>query len=322
MLSIIINFINGQNDTEFMRSASYNVIDNLIEEFPEDKNIAIFEKMCRIRNFELNVKDAYDAGLMKMPIYLSMGIESIPAALSVSYIDKNPEIFAQHRAHGYYIAFGGNLEKLIDELLHRPSGCAHGMGGSASIHAPEIRMHGHDGFMGTQVPFGVGRILAQNHKNKNKIYGLCVMGDASAEEGYVLGALGWAPHKNLPMLFICEDNNLSVLTTVDVRRNWKISDVAKSFGMKTIEIADDPWTIAYYTNKLKDELPAFINIYTSRFLWHAGTGRDEIPKAWNWWDRYEITKDKLKKAGLGNKIEEIEGKEKNFIDELWKRKKE
>ena len=38
------------------------------------------------------------------------------------------------------------------------------------------------------------------------------MGDASAEEDYVLGALGWASTKKLPILFIVEDNNLSILT--------------------------------------------------------------------------------------------------------------
>src|SRR5438045_844284 len=106
--------------------------------------LEIFRKMCLIRYFELNVKQAYDEGLIpKIPIYLSVGQESIAATLSVAM--PGAALFGQHRGHDIYLAFGGDPRKLIDELLGLPSGCAGGMGGSASIHCPEIRMFGHDG---------------------------------------------------------------------------------------------------------------------------------------------------------------------------------
>ena len=57
------------------------------------------------------------------------------------------------------------------------------------------------------------------------------MGDAAAEEDYVLGGLGWASTKNIPLITVVEDNNLSILTEKKVRRNWEMSDVAKSFKM-------------------------------------------------------------------------------------------
>ena len=72
------------------------------------------------------------------------------------------------------------------------------------------------------------------------------MGDASAEEDYVLGALGWASTKKLPILFVVEDNNLSILTEKKIRRNWHMHDVAKSFKMKGFNISDDPLDIKKY----------------------------------------------------------------------------
>ena len=66
------------------------------------------------------------------------------------------------------------------------------------------------------------------------------LGDAAAEEDYVLGALGWASHKKLPILFIIEDNDFSILTKKNVRRNWNMKDVARSFKLEGHDIKDHP----------------------------------------------------------------------------------
>ncbi len=296
-----------------MRAENYGLVKGASGMFTKEETLEMFKNMCDIRYFEEEVKRAYDTGLMYMPIYLSLGQEAISASLSAALKNKRPSIFAQHRAHGTYIAFGGDLRKLIDELLHRETGCARGMGGSASIHSPEIRMYGHDGLMGTQVPIGVGHSFAKNYKSQNKDYSLIIMGDASAEEDYVLGALGYAAHKKLPIIFVCEDNNFSILTEVKVRRNWKMSDVAKSFGMQVVELTDDPWSIMYNVKRVMQSLPAFFNIHTSRAVWHAGTGQDSPPE----WDRFGLVKEEFNKIGLSNEVREIEERSKEEMQKLW-----
>ena len=103
-------------------------------------------------------------------------------------------------------------------------------------------MFGHDGHMGTQVPIGIGACFTSKKPT------IIFMGDASAEEDYVLGALGWAATKKLPILFIVEDNNLSILTEKKVRRNWDMHDVARSFKMKGYNLKDNPCEIEKYKN--------------------------------------------------------------------------
>ncbi len=296
-----------------MRSENFGIIKNASSMFTKEETLEMFSNFCRIRYFEEEVKKAYDAGLMYMPIYLGIGQEAIPSSLAVIMNRKNPSIFAQHRAHGTYIAFGGDLKKLVDELLHRDSGCAKGMGGSASIHSPEIRMYGHDGLMGTQVPIGVGHSFAKNYKASAKDYSLIIMGDASAEEDYVLGALGYAAHKKLPILFVCEDNNLSILTEVKARRRWKMTDVCKAFGMEVSEVTDDPWSVMYNAKRLMSALPAFLNIHTSRAVWHAGSGSDGPPE----WDRFQLVKEEMEKLGLSSEAQQIEEKIKEEMQNLW-----
>ena len=72
----------------------------------------------------------------------------------------------------------------------------------------------------------------------------------------MLAALGYAATHKLKILFICDDNNLSVLTPIKDRRNWEITDVAKSFGISSIDISDDPWNIYHWSKNLnKNFLP-------------------------------------------------------------------
>ena len=290
-----------------MRSQDLGIIADISRAFSPEKTLEMFNRMCLIRYFEIQVKKAYDEKLLpKIPIYLSVGQESIAAALATSKTDR-PTLFGQHRCHDIYLAFGGDPANLIDELRGWPTGCARGMGGSASIHCPEINMIPHDGLMGSQIPDGVGSALG------NKKTTIAFMGDASAEEGFVLEALGLAPTKKLPILFIVCDNNRSILTEKSVRRSWDMAKHA-SFGMPAVDITDDPWLIMHHVQRL--ELPALINIHTCRELWHAGTGNDGPPE----WNRFELVKQELDKLGLGATAEKIENEAKNYMDNLWKLK--
>lgn len=287
-----------------MRSKDFGIIEGVSRELSQAETLRVFRKICRARFFEHKVKEAYDQGLMKMPIYLSLGQEAVSSSLAVSYPAE--AIFAQHRAHDFYLAYGGDICSLIDELLHRPTGCAGGMGGSASIHCPAIGMHGHDGLMGTQIPIAVGYALATGKKT------LAVMGDASAEEDYVLAAFGYAAHKKLPILFVCIDNGLSILTNVAVRRNWKMVDVAASFGMSAVEITDDPWLLMHHVKRLT--FPAFLNVHVSRHLWHAGTGTDGPPE----WDRFMLVKEELDRLGLRDESIRVEQDVQTEVHDAWK----
>jgi len=239
----------------------------------------MWEQTCENREVEEEIAEIYDNGGIKSPPYLSIGQEHIPAA--IASVSKDFLVFAQHRCHSYYLSFGGDRHTLIDQI-------ANGMQGSASINLPGV-MYGHSGFMGDQIPIAVGMALGSGKRV------LAVCGDASVEEDYVFGAMGYAVTKKLPVLFICEDNGLSILTPVHVRRSWSMVDVAKGLGMIAIDITDDPWLIAHHIENLAVRvpfnLPVFINIRTCRHRWHSGTGSDGPPE----WDRFEMIRAEMEK---------------------------
>ena len=217
-----------------------------------------------------------------------------------------PNIFIQHRGHSTYLSFEAPMEELIDELLGRSTGCANGMGGSASIHSKKKNIFGHDGLMGSQVPIAVG------HCYKTKSPTIVYMGDASAEEDYVLGALGWASTKKLPILFVVEDNNLSILTEKKVRRNWHMSEVAKAFNMDGFDIPDHPQEIRQALSGVFKR-PTLINVNTHRKFWHSGAGIDDE----NIFDRYQ-----QQMAELGDEAKKIHLDTKQAVEETWQKRLE
>ena len=151
-------------------------------------------------------------------------------------------------------------------------------------------------------------------KKKSKI--VCIFGDGAAEEDFVLAALADAASKKLNILFICEDNDLSVLTPTKDRRSWNISNLTKSMGMQSVDIADNPWVINYWVEKFKNKLPALINIRTCRDTWHVVSGRDNNLE----WDRYELTKNSLINLGMASQVFKIEKKYQQWSKKLWQKR--
>ena len=137
-------------------------------------------------------------------------------------------------------------------------------------------------------------------------------GDAAVEEDYVLGAMGWAAKKNLPIIFVVEDNNFSILTEKSVRRDWKIKDVAKSFKFNAFDIKDDPKEILK-KSKLFFKKPLLLNISTNRIYDHRGGDKKDKKEL----DRYII---EMKK--IGHKAKNLDKKCKNYLEKKWHRRLE
>lgn len=224
----------------------------------------IFKKMLEIRYFEENLMKAHKKGLISAPVYLSMGQEAIAATLGVVCPDFR--VFPQHRGHGVYLAYGGSPEALRDEILGKLTGCCRGMGGSSDIQCEKVEAH--HGLLGENIPLAVGYALGSGKKT------IAFFGDGAIEEDYALVALGFAATHKLPILFVCEDNNLAILTPIKDRRNWNAVDVAKGFGIDSLDIEDKPEEIRICLENV--ELPFFINIKTCRHRWHVGTGTDFV----------------------------------------------
>lgn len=290
-----------------MRSADYGIISGCTATIDRETILAIYRKICRSRFFDTEVVKAVQDGRIKYQVYLSLGQEAVSAALAP--LVGGYMLFTQHRCHAYYLALGGSPERLRDELLGLPTGTSGGRAGSNCLqcHDENLTMFGHHGLIGENVPQAVGAAFGSGKAV------LCAVGDGAAEEDYIYPSLGFAITHNLPMLFICDDNDLSILTPTSTRRNWKLTDVAKGLGMPAVDITDDPWTIYATAQKMQANLPALINVYSCRMNWHVGVGTDGPPE----WDRLSLIEQSLSEMGLATTAEKIRFEEQVAMEQLW-----
>ena len=92
----------------------------------KDFRLEVFKKASLCRNFENILYEKVQEKLIKFPVYLSAGQEFIASTIAekISELKISPDIFIQHRGHSTYLAFGGSIDQLIDEMLGRKTGCA------------------------------------------------------------------------------------------------------------------------------------------------------------------------------------------------------
>lgn len=285
----------------------------------------VYKQCCFNRAYEYEVATALNDKVVVPPVYLSVGTEYIPVILKKA-LQKNKievaHIFAQHRCHSYYLTFFDKAKELGFELCGDVRGCNRGQSGSASISNTDgkIKMWGHSGLLGDQVPIAAGYA----HASKEVV--ICVMGDAAAEEDYVLGALGYAVTKKCPILFLCEDNNLSLLTTKAERRSWDIENITRAMGIQTdvCKLQTGSQGLLYEYSVLSDALynvsrycrPAFVSIEVCRHLWHAGSGTDGEPRL----DYLKEFEHSLIQHGISTyeTMEIVRNQEQQKAKEIWK----
>ena len=263
----------------------------------------VFKKASLCRNFELKVFEQVKKKNIKIPVYLSAGQEFISSTLSTICEQKKikPLLFPQHRCHSIYLSFGGDIKSLIDELLGK-SGVLTVWEGLHQF-TQKNKMYGHDGLMGSQV-------LSQRSLLCKKKPTIVFLGDASAED-YVLAALGWASFKKLPILFVVEDNNMSIKTEKKIRRHWEMSDVGKGFKIESYTIKDDPNALKKVSKNFFKKT-VLLNINTNRLFWHSGAGIDSE----NIFDNYK------KYLSKNSDFFNIDKTYKEKVDKLWQKQLE
>lgn len=293
--------------TRRRRSSDFGQRAEAAASFTPEQSLELFRRICRCRAFDREVVRACETGRIAYPVYLSLGQEAVAAALSL--VMPAAMLFTQHRCHAYYLAFGGPPAGLRDELLGRPGGCSGGRAGSNCLqwNGTEATMFGHHGLIGENVPLAVGAALGSRRQT------LCVFGDGAAEEDYVAPALGFAATHHLPVLFVCEDNDLSILTPTRVRRSWAVTGLAAGLGLPALELSDDPWSVANAVCGLARHLPGLLNVQVCRERWHVGAGTDGPPE----WDRYALVCRRLDAMGLEAERRAVEDAARREMESLW-----
>lgn len=239
----------------------------------------LYAKVLKIRMVEETIALHYPKGEMKTPIHLCTGQEANPAGVCQALTDEDM-VFAYYRSHGWYLAKGGHLGRMINEFFGKKTGCSKGYGGSMHLIDLEKGFAGTTAIVAAAQPHAVGAAFTFKSRKQKRVAVSC-FGDGATEEGLFQESLMFAQLRQLPVVFICENNGLATNTWISSRQpKHQIYERASGFGVHSVQVDGNDALAVYEATKeavekaKKGEGPSFIECMTYRMLEHCGPNKD------------------------------------------------
>ena len=235
--------------------------------------------MLRIRLIEEKIAEFYPEQEMRCPVHLCIGQEAIAAGVCVN-LKKEDLGLSNHRAHGHYLAKGGDLKRMLAEIYGKETGCSKGRGGSMHLIDLSVNFLGSTPIVGSTIPIATGVAFAEQlNERKNTV--VVFIGDAALEEGVFHESLNFAALKKLPIIYVCENNLYSVYTHLKDRQPERpLHKIAQGHGVHVlVGDGNNVMEVDHLTQKAqefiqKNDGPVFMEFSTYRWREHCGPNFD------------------------------------------------
>ncbi len=196
--------------------------------------LALYRLMLLIRIFEEKLRERYWTLQIRGEMHLSMGQEAVAAGTCYP-LEPQDAVLSTHRCHGHAIAKGLDLKALAAEIYGRSAGLCRGKGGHMHIADRENNFMA-TGIVGAGLPIALGFALASKMEESEKV-AVAFFGDGASNQGSFHEALNLAAVWNLPVVFVCENNQLALSTPVAKSTSGaSIASRATAYGMKGVQV--------------------------------------------------------------------------------------
>lgn len=297
----------------------------------------LYRRLIRIRLVEEAIVQEHPLQQMRCPIHLSLGQEAI-AAGAVASLKTSDAILSSHRSHAPYIAAGGNLFAMFAELYGKGNDCCNGRGGSMHLVDLKVGFWASIPIIASALPIATG--LAFGFKMQKKTHvSMAFFGEGATEAGAFHESLQYAAIKQLPIIYICENNRLVTCSPYSERRpkNFKIHELAKAYGISSYSgDGNDIFNVHKVCSEAVKHArlgkgASFLEFNTYRYKEHCGPNDDHhLPyrskeELMLWKKRCPIVlaQNELIKLGISTvELEKIYSEEKNTVDTALKQAQE
>jgi len=220
----------------------------------------------RLRDFELGLQKRMAE--FDCSVHLCLGQEDVPDALHAG-LKREDWLFSTHRSHGHYLAKGGTEQALLDEIEGKETGVNGGFSGSQSFCDPALRFHS-TAIVGGLIAAAIGTAWATKLRKGREIT-VCCIGDGATEQGVFWESLNLASLHGLPVLFVCENNGLSVHSPIRYRQATPIGARVSAFGLQRYRGIDG---LQSALRARATGLPGFVEVPCERKCNHVSAMED------------------------------------------------
>lgn len=278
----------------------------------------LYKKMCVIRHTERKLEKLFHEGKLSGTLHMSIGQEAIAVAVA-NNLNCDDAVFASHRCHGHYLAYGGSVVSLVAEMMGKEDGVCAGRGGSQHLNYKKFFSNG---IQGGIVGNAVGMALAEKMKQSNNVV-VVFLGDGTLGQGLVYESLNFASLHKLPVLFVLENNKYAQSTPIALTVAGSILKRAEAFDIKSnniqsndvIELCETFNDAFHYVRE--EKAPFFQVVETYRLCPHSKgddfRDKEEIER-WKKLDPLLLAEKYLSKG----KAKEIRDEAENFVEESIK----
>ena len=230
--------------------------------------------MLLMRRFEEKIGQLYGMQKIRGFCHLYIGQEAIAAGCMTA--TKPDDIFiTSYRDHALAVAKGVTPKSCMAELYGKATGCSKGKGGSMHFFGVKEKFFGGHGIVAAQIGTGAGLAFAEQYKNTDNVV-LCFFGDGAARQGILHETFNMAMLWKLPVIFICENNNYAMGTSVARTSNvldiYKLADAYEMPGdaVDGMSPEDVHESVARAVKRAREKGgPTLLEIKTYRYKGHS-----------------------------------------------------
>lgn len=246
--------------------------------------------MMLIRRFEEKALDLYSLGKVHGTMHLSIGQEATAVGASGA-LTQQDYLLNTHRGHGHCLAWGSQADLMMAEFMGKETGYCRGRGGSMHIANVDANNLGANGIVAGGLPISVGVGLSIRARNTEQVV-MVVFGDGASNEGAFHESINMASIWNLPVIFLCENNQYAMSMPVEKSMNIdRISDRAAAYGIEGVTVDGNDVEAVYEgvhnarQRAIAGKGPTLIECNTYRYMGHSKSDRqayrtrDEV-KTW------------------------------------------
>lgn len=200
-----------------------------------DLALGMFRYVLLARRFEERLIDLFAAGRLKGWVHSGLGQEATGAGAAIA-LRREDYLVPYHRSRVSLLAKGMALAPMMAELCGRTTGCCGGFAGEAHMADPDLRILGAGGIIGSPIPIAIGLAYAARLRGAGEVV-LCGFGDGATSRGAFHEAVNMAAVMNLPVVFLCENNEYAEFSPASVQMRVKtVAERAAAYGIPGITV--------------------------------------------------------------------------------------